>query len=72
MKIGNEIVRFVLALKIDELPQRAEIVTDVQGARGLDSRQDAHDPSNSTIRIESGVMRADHPAAYKCNKVASV
>ena len=47
-------------LEIDELPERAEVVADVQGTRGLDSRQDAHDrkqlDSNRSRRNGSGAM----------------
>ena len=55
MIVGDEIVGVVVVLQIDELLERAEVVADVQSARGLNSRQNAHVPDIS-IRISD---RAD-------------
>ena len=57
--VGDEVVGVVLALEVDELPERAEVVADVQGTRRLDSRQNAHGPSDSRIEAISPV---DTPA----------
>ena len=40
--VGDEVIGVVALLERDVLPDRAEVVADVQGARGLDSRQDSH------------------------------
>ena len=48
--VGDEVVGVVLALEVDELPQCAEVVADVQGTRRLDSRQDAHGSRDSLDR----------------------
>ena len=40
--IGDEIKRFALVLQRDSGTHRPEIVSDMEGAGGLDARKDAH------------------------------
>ena len=65
--VGHEVEGVVAALEVDILADRPQVVADVQGARGLDSGQDAHGLRNrsqcsrKTIEIPSGslVVRLD-------------
>ena len=45
--IGDEVEGLVALLERDVLPDRAEVVADVQGARRLNSRQDPHGRDHS-------------------------
>ena len=66
VEVGQEVVALVLILQTDELADRAEVVADVQVARGLDAGQNAHGVSLSGADDSKKKPAASAPAGHCC------
>ena len=58
MIVGNKIIGVVVRLQVDKLLERAKIVTNMQSARRLNSRQDSHGRSTSVQSLAAPERRS--------------